>query len=95
MKDVFRLLVCLVLLTLTLAIAVKLGENCSASLLQEGFEVPSVPVTAQIAYEDSEKDGTGPILTGSYDQATNNVLRDSPRTGQIMDRELINPQLET
>ena len=93
MKDVFRLLVCLVLLTLTLAIAVKLGENCSASLLEEGFE--TAPITAQIAYEDSEKDGTGPSLTGSYDQKTNNILRDSPRTGQIMDRELINPQLET
>jgi hypothetical protein len=92
MSDLFMILVCLVLLTLTLAIAVNLNGNQPLNE-EEGFV--SQPVTAQIAYEEAEGDGTGPTLTGSFDQKTNNTMRKSPRTSQIMERELINPQLET
>ena len=81
------ILACLVLLTLTLAIAVNLNGG-EPTDIQEGF----APVTAQIAYEEAEEDGTGPLLTGSFEQKTNNVMRASPRTSQIME---FNPQLET
>jgi len=86
MSDLFMILACLVLLTLTLAIAVNLNGS-EPTDTQEGFS----PVTAQIAYEESEEDGTGPTLTASFDQKTNNFMR-SPRTSQIMQ---VNPQLET
>ena len=82
------ILACLVLLTLTLAIAVTLNGGQPSN--EEGFS--SQPVTAQIAYEEAEEDGTGPTLTGSFDQKTNNTMRESPRTSQIMQ---VNPQLET
>ena len=83
------ILVCFVLLTLTLAIAVNLNGNQPHNA-EEGFA--SQPVTAQIAYEEAVADGTGPTLTGSFDQKTNNIMRASPRTSQIMQ---VNPQLET
>jgi hypothetical protein len=94
MSDVFMILVCLVLLTLTLAIAVKLGDQAVIKIGREG-EGFSSGVTSQDAYEESVENGTGPVLTGSYDQKTNHEQRTSPRTSQIMERELINPQLET
>lgn len=92
MSDVFMILVCLVLLTLTLAIAVKLGDQAEGMKIGEGF---SSGLTSQDAYEESVENGTGPVLTGSYEQKTNNELHKSPRTSQIMERELINPQFET
>jgi len=98
MSDVFLLLLCLVLLSLTLAIAVRLGDTSLVSYSEglEGFEgIPPVAVTAQVAYEQSEQNGTGPTRTGSYEQKTSNPKRTSARTGQIMERELINPPFET
>lgn len=101
MSDVFLLLLCLVLLSLTLAIAVRLGDTSLVSYSEgldrlEGFEgIPPVAVTAQLAYEQSEQNGTGPTRTGSYEQKTSNPKRTSARTGQIMERELINPPFET
>jgi flagellar basal body-associated protein FliL len=88
MSDLFMILACLVLLTLTLAIAVNLNGSQPHNA-EEGFS--SQPVTAQIAYEEAEDK---PTLTGSFDQKTNNTMRASPRTSQIMERA-VNPQLET
>jgi len=81
------ILACIVLLTLTLAIAVNLNGG-EPTDIQEGFS----DITAQIAYEEAEEDGTAPLLTGSFEQKTNNVMRASPRTSQMME---FNPQLET
>jgi hypothetical protein len=55
----------------------------------EGF---ADAVTAEQA---SQMNPNMPILTGTYDQTTNNQKQKDPRTSQIMERELINPQFET
>jgi len=94
MSDVFMILLCIVLLTLILAIAVRLGDQGQIQSQLEGFDIPPQAVTAQIAYEESEEDGTGPLLTGSYEQKTNNSMRGSARRSQIMET-VVNPQLET
>jgi hypothetical protein len=89
MSDVFTILVCIVLLSLILAIAVKLGEQSATPSSMEGF---ADAVTAEQA---SQMNPNMPILTGTYDQTTNNQKQKDPRTSQIMERELINPQFET
>jgi hypothetical protein len=100
MGDVFLLVVCLVLLSLILAIAVRLSQPLIESVSsEEGFsDIPEKAVTSEIAYEEEMKKGAGPALTGNYDQKTNNELHKTSWSSQITERELINsvnPQLET
>ena len=89
MADVFMILVCVVLLSLILANAVKLSEAHSTPYSTEGF---ADAVTAEQA---SMMNPNMPVLTGKYDQITNNQKQTNPLTSQIMERELINPQFET
>lgn len=111
MGDVFLLVVCIVLLSLILAIAVRLNqpliEYVSASPDAKGegeaeaeafSDIPEKAVTSEIAYEEEKQKGAAPSLTGNYDQKTNNELHTSSWTSQITEKELINsvnPQLET
>ena len=107
MGDVFLLVVCLVLLSLILAIAVRLNQplieyasaEAEAEAEAEAFsDIPEKAVTSEIAYEEEKQKGAAPSLTGNYDQKTNNELHTSSWTSQITEKELINsvnPQLET
>jgi hypothetical protein len=107
MGDVFLLVVCVVLLSLILAIAVRLNQPLIEYVSAEGegeaeaeafSDIPEKAVTSEIAYEEEKQKGAAPSLTGNYDQKTNNELHTSSWTSQITERELINsvnPQLET
>jgi len=109
MGDVFLLVVCVVLLSLILAIAVRLNQplieyvsaegEAEAEAETEAFsDIPEKAVTSEIAYEEEKQKGAAPSLTGNYDQKTNNELHTTSWSSQITERELINsvnPQLET
>lgn len=87
------LLACIVLLTLMMAIAAKLSDQPKDGFFDMPPGIPVDAVTSEIAATTYNTDGV--VLTGSYDQKTNNPLHTDPRTSNIMERELINPQVET